>query len=146
MPVYRKCTECGNKISLGSLCKCEEEKRRRTYKVYKTKRLQDSQERERQRFYSNKFWLNLSEEVKKDFFGMCLMCWNNELDISSQYTHHIQTTKERFDLRLCKENLVPLCDSCHKQVHKLMDKSHIEKINIQKKLKELSIKFKEEFY
>ncbi|KOC32542.1 HNH endonuclease [Clostridium botulinum] len=146
MTIYRKCTECGKKVELGKLCKCEELARRSNYKNYKKKRMKDNDERERQNFYSNKFWLTLSEEVKNDFFGMCLMCWSNNLEASSEYTHHIETIKERFDLRLCKENLVPLCDSCHKKVHKLMDKNRIEKINIQNKLKELSTSFKEEFY
>lgn len=146
MPIYRKCTECGRKVPEGRLCECEVNKKREDYRRYKNKRLQDKEERERQKFYSSNAWLNLSEDIKRHYLGLCVMCWVKGLIKSNEYTHHIETLKDRYHLRLDEDNLVPLCDCCHKKVHKLMDKSDKDKINIQKFLKSLVKKFNDEFY
>ncbi len=108
MPIYRKCTECGKKVMQGKLCKCEYKKRKERYKQYKYKRLQDLEEKERQRFYSNGFWLKLSENIKRHYVGLCVVCWSKDLTQESEYTHHIETIKDRFDLRLNEDNLIPL--------------------------------------
>lgn len=146
MPIYRKCSECGKKVLEGTLCQCEVNKRKESYKRYKSKRLQDKEERERQKFYTSNSWLTLSENVKKHFFGLCIVCWFKGLTTGSEYTHHIETLKDRFDLRLNELNLVPLCDCCHKKIHRIMDKSTKDKIGIQSALKDLIQKFNNEFY
>lgn len=146
IPIYRKCTECNKKVLEGTLCKCEEKKRKESYRDYKRRRLQDKEERGRQNFYSDKSWLNLSENIKNYYFGLCVVCWFKDLIKASGYTHHIETIKDRFDLRLNEDNLIPLCDCCHKKVHRLMDRSDKDKVMIQKALKDLIRKFDDEFY
>ncbi len=146
MPIYRKCTECGKKVLEYTLCQCEQDKKRKSYLDYKRRRLQDKAEKERQKFYSSSAWLRLSDSIKKHYFGLCIVCWFKGLVKANEYTHHIETLKDRFDLRLDKGNLVPLCDCCHKKVHRIMDKSEKDKINIQKILIELKNKFEEEFW
>ncbi|WP_242950417.1 hypothetical protein [Clostridium botulinum] len=108
MPVYRKCTECGKKVLEGTLCKCEIEKKKQSYKEYKRRRMEDREEKVRQKFYSDKSWLKLSENIKRYYFGMCVVCWYKGLIIDNEYTHHIETIKDRFDLRLNEDNLIPL--------------------------------------
>lgn len=146
MPIYRKCTECGKKVLQGTLCKCEEQKKRESYRDYKRRRMQDEAEKERQRFYSSGIWLRLSECIKRHYVGLCVVCWYKGLTEENEFTHHIETLKDRYDLRFDEDNLIPLCDCCHKKVHRLMDKSNKDKVNIQKALKELIKKFNDEFY
>ncbi len=110
MPVYRKCTQCGKKVLEGTLCQCEVNKRREGYRRYKDRRLQDKEERERQKFYSSDTWLTLSENIKNHYFGLCVICWIKGLIQDNKNTHHIETMKDRFDLRLDEANLIPLCD------------------------------------
>jgi len=146
MPVYRKCTVCGRKVLDGTLCKCEEQKKKDSYKDYKRRRMLDKQEKDRQQFYSSSAWLRLSENIKNHFFGLCIICWFKGLIQESEYTHHVETIKDRFDLKLDEKNLVPLCHCCHKKVHRMMDKSDKDKINIQNAIRNLIQKFDEEFY
>ncbi|WP_097025411.1 HNH endonuclease [Clostridium peptidivorans] len=146
MAIYRKCTQCGKKVLEGTLCQCEVKNRKEKYKEYKHRRLQDNAEKERQKFYSSNIWLTLSENIKKHYFGLCVVCWFKGLIQENEYTHHIETIKDRFDLRLEEANLIPLCDCCHKKVHRLMDKSKKDKVGIQKFLKKLMKKFNDEFY
>lgn len=146
MPIYRKCTECGKKVLEGSKCKCEIERDKEHWKRYKRRRMEDKEEKERQRFYSNDSWLRLSNTIKNHYFGMCVVCWYKGLIQGSEYTHHIETIKERFDLRLSEDNLIPLCDCCHKKTHRLYDKSIKDKVSIQKALIDLIEKFNEEYY
>lgn len=146
MAIYRKCTQCGKKVPEYTLCKCEEKKKLNNYKDYKRRRMMDKEERERQAFYTNNTWLTLSETIKIHYFGLCIVCWARNLTEESKYTHHIETIKESFYLRLSEDNLVPLCDSCHKRVHILMDNNIKDKIYIQKTLKNLINKFNQEFY
>lgn len=146
MPVYRKCTECGKKVLEHTLCQCEEKKRLDSYKDYKRRRMMDKYEKERQKFYSSDSWLKLSENIKKHYLGLCVVCWNKNKIQESEYTHHIQTLKDRYDLRLCEDNLIPLCDCCHKKVHKLYDKSEKDKVVIQKALSDLIRKFNDEYW
>lgn len=146
MPVYRKCTQCGIKVLDGTLCNCEVQNRKNNYKQYKYKRLQDDDEKERQKFYSSDTWLSLSDNIKKNFFGLCVTCWHKGITKENEFTHHIETMKERFDLRLHEDNLIPVCDSCHKKIHKLMEKSNQDKVKIQEALKDLIKEFYREFY
>ena len=146
MAVYRKCTQCGKRVLQNTLCKCEEKKKLDSYKDYKRRRMMDKDEKERQRFYSNKSWLRLSENIKKHYFGLCVVCWLKGLIQDNEYTHHIETIKDSFHLRLDEDNLIPVCDCCHKKVHRLYDKSDKDKVMLQKALKDLIDKFNDEFY
>lgn len=106
----------------------------------------DEAEKERQSFYNSGAWRTLSETIKLHFVGVCVLCWFRNKVVDSVTTHHIETLKERFDLRLDEKNLVPLCDCCHKEVHKLMDKSFKDKLYIRKTLKESIDKFNDEYF
>ncbi|QLY82242.1 HNH endonuclease [Clostridium intestinale] len=144
--LYRKCPICGAKIKYGTLCECEVNKKRKSYRDYKKRRLQDKEEKERQSFYNSIPWRALSENIKRHYLGLCVLCWSkNEIQYSFT-THHIETLKERFDLRLDDKNLIPLCDCCHKEVHKLMDTSFKDKLYIRKHLKEIIDKFNHEYF
>ncbi|AWZ48311.1 HNH endonuclease [Hathewaya limosa] len=146
MPIYRICTECGKRVLAGTLCSCEDKRRKEKYREYKHRRLQDKEERLRQRFYSNSTWLNLSEVIKKHYLGLCVLCWKQGLEEENQFTHHIETVKDRPDLRLREDNLIPLCDCCHKKVHRKMEMSYKDKVEIQNTLKNLIHEFNKEFY
>lgn len=146
MPIYRKCTQCGKKVLQGTLCICEQRKKLESYRDYKRRRMKDKEEKERQEFYVSKPWLKLSEHIKKHYFGLCVICWSKELIQGSEFTHHIETLKDKYELRLDENNLAPLCDCCHKRVHSLMKKSDKDKLIIQKVLRDLIQKFNEKYY
>lgn len=146
MPVYRKCTVCGKKVLEGTLCICEQKKKLYSYRDYKRRRMQNKSERERQKFYSNKNWLKLSNTIKNHYFGLCVMCLHKGLIKGSKYTHHIETLKDKYDLKYDKDNLIAVCDCCHKKIHKLYDSSDNNKTVMQKALKELIYKFDKKYY
>lgn len=142
MPIYRKCSQCFKKVPIGTQCSCEMKQRKESYKAYKQKRLLDNEERERQKFYTSIPWLVLSENVKKKYYGLCVLCWYEKRIQVNEFTHHIETLKERFDSRFDENNLVPLCDCCHKHVHSKYDESEKEKRLMQRHLNKIIYIFK----
>ncbi len=111
MAIYTICSKCGDKIQAGTKCeRCTKE----TYRQYKHYR----KDKKEQQFYTNNQWRTLSEIIKRRYLGMCLCCWGKGIIEMCTTTHHIVELKEDWNRRLDKDNLIPLCSSCHGKVHK----------------------------
>ncbi|WP_176212600.1 HNH endonuclease signature motif containing protein [Clostridium acidisoli] len=137
--------ECGEKVLEGTLCKCEQDKRKKNYKDYKIRRMKDEQERKRQRFYNSKGWIVLSESIKRHYLGLCVVCWHKGKTEESKYTHHIVELKDDMDLALVEDNLVSLCPYCHGRVHVEYDKGDKDKKKMQTILHILVKEFDDEY-
>lgn len=83
-------------------------------------------------FYNSKAWKTLSDIIKRNYNGICVMCLIDRGEVTpSNTTHHIEELKENWNLRLVEENLIPLCHSCHNDLHidyKEKDKKHLKNI------------------
>lgn len=44
---------------------------------------------------------------------LCLFCWRKGLTVAATVADHIQSVRDRPDLRLDPDNLQSLCDHCH---------------------------------
>lgn len=129
MAIYRKCTECGKKVEYGTKCVCEADKDKQRYKTYAKNRMKDKEEARRQRFYSSDNWIRLRDTARSKFNGLCIMCLIKDNKVKSEdYVHHIHNTKDYWERRLELNNLITLCSSHHKEVHRLMDRGLEDKV------------------
>lgn len=144
--MYKIC-RCGrlipNNIKYCNKCSKEvEEERKNRLKAYKARRT----DKKEQRFYSTKEWLTMSEVIKRHYLGCCVVCILNKNEaIDSNYTHHIVELKEDWTKRLDRNNLIPLCDTCHKQIHRDYLISEDKKREVQRELKIMLTQFKEKY-
>ncbi|AJE10162.1 hypothetical protein [Clostridium botulinum] len=142
MPIYRKCTECGKKVLEGTLCKCEEKRRKERYKEYRMNR----NDKKEQSFYSSTTWIRCRDSVAVHQFGLDLIEWSKGNIVQAETYHHIEPIKSDWSKRLDSSNLIGLTQENHIRVHTLMNKSDKDKIMIEKFLKDLIKKFNKEFY
>lgn len=110
---------CGKRIDYNIVmcdeCMAEDKARVQRY----DRRVRHSEDNKRYvQFYNSKTWRTLSEVIKSNFNGVCPICLieDNEV-VDSDTTHHISELKEDWELRLIGDNLIPLCHSCHNNIH-----------------------------
>lgn len=152
--IYKKCSRHGcSRIvkETEKYCKYHEEKLkeedRKRYREYYNRIKIDEDRKIYMDFYSSKAWITLSEEIKKYFLDKCIICWlRGYEDIECTTTHHIEELKKRYDLRLVKENLAPLCSSCHQKVHLEYNKGPDNEERMKKIIYEAIKKFNNKFY
>lgn len=119
------CDECTKKY--GTIA-------RERYRKYQRNR-KDSTE---QSFYTSKPWLRKRDTIKQRDNNLCLICFlKYKLFISCDCVHHVNELKESWEQRLDEDNLICLCNKCHKDVHRQYGKSLKDKEECKKMLKEL---------
>lgn len=118
---------------------------KKRYREYSNRRRQDEEQKKYQDFYNSKEWIRLSEYIKWKYFGMCVICLLRDVVVDGVYTHHIEELSDRFDLRLDIDNLIALCPSCHRKVHKEYNSSKKDKEQMQRILIEACIQFNKEY-
>ncbi len=94
-------------------------------------------------FYNSMGWKATQKECMRMYGGLCL--WNyykNGLTVEATEVHHIEPIKERWDLRLDLENLVPLSHQAHMWIERQLSKGNKE---IKNELKELKRRWNKEF-
>lgn len=112
------CEECSKEVAIS---------KRNNYKRYSLYRQMNAEERARQLFYSSKIWLKLRDRAKSKFGGLCIVCLIDSGEITySDLVHHIYTTTKYWSKRLDINNLICVCDSCHKIIHIKYDKSEVD--------------------
>lgn len=142
MGLYRKCSICNGKVRYGTKCKCEEERARERYRVYKQKR----NDKEEQKFYGSKEWSRLRKTIDIRYHGMCLYCLLMfDKIVDREANHHIIEIKDDWSRRLDDSNIIPLCDKCHKNIHYEYKINIKNKRNMQEKLFNLLKKYEKEF-
>jgi 5-methylcytosine-specific restriction protein A len=77
-------------------------------------------------FYTSSYWLNLREEVLREYKYECQDCKARGWYTKANHVHHIQYVKNHPRLALSKtyifqgkeyRNLIPLCHDCHEKRH-----------------------------
>lgn len=134
MTMYRLCTVCKGKVEYGTKCECEISKRKESYREYKRNR----QDKDEQRFYSSKAWIDCRDLCVRNFYGLDIIeLLVHRRIVVGEIVHHIIETKDNLDKRLDMDNLIYLTKENHNRVHKIYNKSKRDKEIMQKSLLEL---------
>lgn len=142
MALLKICSKCGKKYDYYGHCECYDKNNKINYKEYKRNRT-DTRE---QSFYSSSAWIKCRDTIRMHYNDMCLCCYIEKGTVVEEDTiHHIIELKEDWTERLNDSNLIPLCNSCHKKVHKLYELDCNTKIATQVKLRKLKDTFEKEF-
>lgn len=152
MPILYKCSwrGCSKIVDVQGYCKIHEAKidnaNKQRYKVYKTNRTIDEEQRKYQRFYNTKDWLRIRDSVISSCLGVDILEYYRTGKVIQGYTsHHIVELSDDYDMRLDIDNLIYLTESNHQAVHREYNKGDREKKAMQKILFTLKKKFVEEF-
>lgn len=89
------------------------------------------------KIYNSTSWDKIRDKIKQRDFGLCKLClYNNEIK-DMELVHHIVEVREDETLAYNPDNLISVCDKCHKLIHKEYDKNNISRKNMKDKLKEI---------
>ena len=138
------CSKCGKIIPYGKYrCNECELKYQAKYQAnkdnyYKSKidyyKKYNAEKRVNQDFYNSKSWSLARKQVSNRDRGLCRLCYSEGKIIYSDCVHHIEEVRDNKALRHSEDNLISLCNRCHREVHYLYNsKSSI----IKEKLKEI---------
>ena len=68
-------------------------------------------------FYSSMSWKRTREVILMKDKYLCLNCLDQSIIQSAVLVHHIIETSVTLDYALKEDNLISLCDLCHRDVH-----------------------------
>ncbi|MFQ8920943.1 MAG: HNH endonuclease [Clostridium paraputrificum] len=143
--LYEKCKHpmCNTLVPEGyRYCNEHSDYDKYKYKEYKRER-KDIKE---QRFYSSPEWIRVRDRVSAKFNYLCVSCLiNKEEIVFKDNVHHIEEVKEVWNKRLEEDNLIPLCNECHKKVHLEYLKGEKFKREEQLRLIKLKERYKDKF-
>ncbi|HCT63752.1 MAG TPA: HNH endonuclease [Lachnospiraceae bacterium] len=67
-------------------------------------------------FYHSDAWIKIRAIVLRRDNGLCQHCYRNNKVTTADMVHHIVEIKVNWLLRLVLNNLISLCDACHKKI------------------------------
>jgi 5-methylcytosine-specific restriction protein A len=152
MPIMYKCSHrgCSKILEEQGLCAIHQAKadivNKQRYKVYRTDRLIDKEQKKYHAFYDSKAWKKTRDSVIANCYGIDVVeYYRTGLIIQGYTVHHIIELSDDYNLKLDTDNLIYLTESNHQFIHREYNKGDREKKAIQKMLVELKKKFDEEF-
>lgn len=152
MPIMYKCSArgCSKILEQQGLCKVHQDKADKAnkirYKVYRTDRLMDKEQKKYKTFYSSGDWIRLRDNVIANCYGIDIVeLYRTGKVRQGNPVHHIIELSEDYSLRLDIKNMIYLTDSNHQHVHKEYNKGDREKKAMQKILNGLKTKFDKEY-
>lgn len=117
MGIYKRCGRCGKRIPSGTTCPCIEEYKKNKNRDYDRNR----RNKGRNSFYHSREWKTTRDESIRKHIGIDIYLYYTEGKIvPAEMVHHIEPIEEIWDLRLDIENMIPLSNRIHSQMHKLM--------------------------
>ena len=139
------CSKCGKIIQYGKArCEVCEAKHQARMKNYNDKAKKEyykkynKEIRENQDFYNSKSWNLTRQQINNRDRGLCRLCYSEGKITYSDCIHHIEEVKENIELRCDDNNLISLCNRCHREVHLLYkSKSSIIKEKLKDIIKEI---------
>lgn len=139
MPIKKICNQqrCNILIDYGiKYCpkhlKEYEQKQKERHLKYKKYR----KDKAEQAFYLSDEWIKTRDSVKVKYCGLCLYSlFVLKQIVFCDTVHHIEPLKDNWDKRLDKDNLIPLCNSVHNQVHIWYKDRKVETQALLRKLK-----------
>lgn len=111
MAVYSLCVKCKKKIPFKTT-RCDE-----CQKEY-NKLKEERRDKTRAQFYTSYRWQQLRARVLEDNNYMCVKCKEQGKVTVATEVHHIEHIANNWDKRLDYDNLMPLCESCHDDIHR----------------------------
>lgn len=149
--LYNLCNRCQTKVEYPSricdTCKAEKEEEQKQRSKEKNKKYNKARhEREKEMnsyrlFYNTREWRLKREEIhRRD--GVCKVCEALYKFQPIDDIHHIIPISKDYSKRLDNDNLVGVCDKCHKHIHKygLDSRDKLEKYIKQRIKEDLFIK------
>lgn len=119
----KKICRCGKVIpySIKRCPECEvktEQERKQNIKYYK----QNTYERDSKynKFYKSKEWIKVRQVAISRDHALCKDCLAKNTITSYNTVHHIIPIKEDWSKKLDIDNLICLCESCHRRRHNSM--------------------------
>ena len=84
-------------------------------KIYESSRQYDTTKRNKfhDQFYHSKEWKSMRNLVMFDHGGLCTQCARLDMTVPADVVDHIIPISVDWDQRLNRDNLQPLCHSCH---------------------------------
>ena len=80
------------------------------------------------KFYRSKEWLNKRRYIIERDMGLCIDCLiSKEEPVDAKIVHHIEPVKDNWNRRLENNNLISVCDSCHKKIEGRYSAGRFEK-------------------
>lgn len=87
------------------------EKKKSHYKTYAE---MNEEELKIQKFYNSKEWRKMRDKMMAKCNGLCQICWALGKLKNATSVHHIVKLRVDFNKRLDEDNLICVCDSCHR--------------------------------
>ena len=123
-----KCNEVligiGDKYCEACMLKAKKdnrEDRREYYRAYKQSRDNISD------FYNTKEWRAIRLMALAKQLHLCQVCLAKKIFAKADMVHHIIPLRDDYTKGLELDNLICLCNSCHKKVHAQYDRSESDK-------------------
>ena len=109
--IYKRCVRCGRRIPSGTTCGC--------YSKYKEKRIYAPATGLKLLYHTTQ-WEKVRAYVMAQFVGIDLYAWHAQHRIVPASTvHHIVPAKEVGEAGFYEvENLLPVSDASHKEIHR----------------------------
>lgn len=87
-------------------------------------------------FYRSYKWISKRSRIMQQYDYLCVNCKGTEREgTPSETVHHIEEIRLAWDKRLDNDNLIPLCEECHKEIHKRYRKGKQYKQDEQNRLR-----------
>lgn len=143
MPLYRKCSICGNKVLANTKCKCEIKRDKHRYIEYAKHR----QDKDAQKVYTSGAWEKTKEVCNTRQSGLCLYSYYILDEIKEiELFHHIIEVKQDISKAYDVENVIGVTDSAHKLIHSTYLKGEREKKLMQELLFKLLCRWNKEMH
>ena len=127
MALMKLCPVCGRKISYADKY-CIECTRTQVCRQANSNRHYDKIVRKSEgnkvydSFYHSKLWLRVRGIAVARDYGLCKDCLRNNITTLYNTVHHVVPIKINFNKRLDTNNLICLCETCHKARHKELNR------------------------
>ena len=109
--ITKVCPRCGKRLTLSERCSC-----------YSKRYQDDKHDSDFDRFYQSIDWKTAKKLAKKRFHGIDVYEWyKSGLIVYGKTVHHIEPIKDNWEKRLDKDNLIYLCESNHRIIHKMLE-------------------------
>lgn len=108
--IYKRCGRCNKRIPSGTTCKCYTDSK--AYKRIYAKATGIKVE------YHTQRWRDMRAYIMSLYNGIDIyMLYKYNRVVPADTIHHIERTADRPDLFYCDDNLIPVSDAAHKEIH-----------------------------
>ena len=127
MPIYKRCSRCGNRIPSGTKCGCYEADRNNDYD-------HNRRDQKSKAFYNSVDWIRTKQRIlEKDNMDVYVFMTEGRI-IPADTVHHIIPLRDDWTKRLKAGNLMSLNAATHSTIERMYKKDKPEMINMLQKM------------